>query len=145
MSGDYSRFTHNPKKRFTSVLNQQGRVALDADWNEAADMIRRRNRTQALDTFGPVGVPFATTPDGFKITAPMAGNFSIGRGRIYVDGLLAEIFGDERSPIRSSLSCPILLSSAGRFTRSISISGSARSPISRTPALSTRRSAASTQ
>ncbi|QRM54366.1 DUF6519 domain-containing protein [Sinorhizobium sp. BG8] len=101
MSGDYSRFTHDARKRFTSLLTQQGRVQLDSDWNEAADIERERLRTQALDTFGPVGVPYATTPDGFKITAPVANDFSVGDGRIYVDGRLAEIFPGENVTYQS--------------------------------------------
>lgn len=95
MSGDYSRFTHDARKRFTSLLTQQGRVQLDSDWNEAAEIERQRLRTQALDTFGPVGVPHDTTPDGFRITAPVANDFTIGSGRIYVQGWLAEIFPGE--------------------------------------------------
>ncbi|MBB3543253.1 MULTISPECIES: DUF6519 domain-containing protein [unclassified Rhizobium] len=95
MSGDYSRFTHDVRKRFSSVLIQQGRVQLDADWNEAADIARERLRVQALDTFGPVGVPHATTPDAFKVTAPVADDFKLGKGRLYVDGHLAEILQGE--------------------------------------------------
>ncbi|EPE96726.1 DUF6519 domain-containing protein [Rhizobium grahamii] len=95
MSGDYSRFTHDARKRFSSVLIQQGRVQLDSDWNEAADIARERLRVQALDTFGPVGVPHATTPDAFKVTAPVADDFSLGEGRLYVDGHLAEILPGE--------------------------------------------------
>lgn len=34
MSGDYSRFTFDPHNDFSGVLMQQGRVQLDADWNE---------------------------------------------------------------------------------------------------------------
>jgi hypothetical protein len=33
MSGDYSRVRFDPKKHFSGVLMQQGRVQLDADWN----------------------------------------------------------------------------------------------------------------
>ena len=36
MKGDYSRDTFDPAKHFTRVLMQQGRVQLDADWNEQA-------------------------------------------------------------------------------------------------------------
>ena len=34
MKGDFSRDTFDPAKQFTRVLMQQGRVQLDADWNE---------------------------------------------------------------------------------------------------------------
>ena len=34
MSGDYTRFTFDPLKRYSGVRMQQGRVQLDSDWNE---------------------------------------------------------------------------------------------------------------
>ena len=97
MPGDYSRFTEKPRKRFTEVLMQQGRVLLDADWNELADILTRRDRTQALDTFGPCAVPRATTPGGFLIgvqTSPQL-DLTIGVGRAYVDGRVVEVFPGE--------------------------------------------------
>jgi hypothetical protein len=91
MSGDYSRQRFEPSKHFSAVLMQQGRVQLDADWNEQGAILDRRWRTETTDLIGRCGVP-KETPDGFKITA--AGNtFTIGPGRIYVDGLLAENHG----------------------------------------------------
>jgi len=91
MPGDYSRFTDDPKKRFAKVLTQQGRVTLDSDQNELVDILTRRDRTQALDTFGPAAVPRATTPGAFLITASGA-DLKIGAGRMYIDGYLAEAF-----------------------------------------------------
>src|SRR5436305_2464764 len=96
MSGDYSRFTDQPRKRYSGVLMQQGRVQLDADWNEEIDLVERRWETQALDTFGPAAVPAATTPGGFAVTLPGGGDLGLGAGRLYVDGLLAEIFPGEQ-------------------------------------------------
>src|SRR5438067_738065 len=95
MSGDYSRFTFKPRKRFSGVLMQQGRVQLDSDANEQVSLAKQRWETQALDTFGHAAVPKKTTPDGFKISAVAGGDFDIGIGRMYVDGLLAEIFAGE--------------------------------------------------
>ena len=34
MKGDFSRDTFDENKNYSSVLMQQGRVMLDADWNE---------------------------------------------------------------------------------------------------------------
>ena len=34
MSGDYSRFPFDPRRNYSGVLLQQGRVLLDQDWNE---------------------------------------------------------------------------------------------------------------
>lgn len=97
MSGDHTRFTFAPKKRYNAVLQQQGRVQLDADFNEAEAITRRRTTLQALDLFGPVGVPALTTPDAFKVT-PLAGppgDLGLGVGRIYLDGIMAEILTED--------------------------------------------------
>jgi len=92
MPGDYTRFTHKPSKRYAAVLDQQGRVQLDADQNERSDIFRRRVRVQAVDTFGSSAVSRFSTPDAFRITGAA---LNIGVGRMYVDGLLAEIFAGE--------------------------------------------------
>ena len=42
MTGDYTRFSFDPRKRYSGVLMQQGRVQLDSDWNEEIDILRRR-------------------------------------------------------------------------------------------------------
>src|SRR5271165_1767715 len=92
MSFDNSRFTFNPWNDYLGVRMQQGRVQLDSDWNEWLSEFARRIQAGTLDILGLVGVP-ATTPYGFKINAfqDAAGNhITIGTGRMYVDGLLAE-------------------------------------------------------
>lgn len=97
MSGDYTRMTFDPRRRFIAVDMQQGRVQLDADWNEQADLGRERTRLLGLDSGGPAWLPLATTPNAFLVGA-LAGppvDLSLGAGRIYVDGRLAEIFADE--------------------------------------------------
>jgi hypothetical protein len=96
VSGDYTRFTHQPRKRYSGVLMQQGRVQLDADWNEGVESAARRWELQAIDTFSGSAVP-ETTPDAFELTA-LAGpppDLAIGVGRFYVDGLLAEVLDGE--------------------------------------------------
>ena len=70
-------------------------MQLDADWNEFAEILDRQSRTRIIDTIGEGVVP-AETADGFLIgVSGSAGSpaLSIGRGRIYVDGLLAENHG----------------------------------------------------
>jgi hypothetical protein len=91
MSGDYSRKRFDPEKHFQGVLRQQGRVDLDADWNEYVDLQDRRWRAETIDVVGRCGVP-AETPNGFKIQVS-GGQLNIGQGRIYVDGFLAENHG----------------------------------------------------
>jgi len=64
---------------------------LDADANELVAILDRRLRALASDTLGRSRVS-STTPDAFKI-AVSGGTLQIGKGRLYVDGLLAEAHG----------------------------------------------------
>ncbi|ODT45675.1 MAG: hypothetical protein ABS70_02650 [Nitrospira sp. SCN 59-13] len=91
MSGDYSRKRFNPEKHYQGVLRQQGRVDLDADWNEYVDLQDRRWRAETIDVVGRCGVP-AETPDAFKINVS-GGELTVGQGRMYVDGYVAENHG----------------------------------------------------
>lgn len=91
MSFDCSRFSFDPLRDYFGVVMQQGRVQLDSDWNEWLAELARRLQAGTLDTLGRAVVP-RETPDGFLIDAS-GGTLSIGPGRIYVDGLLAENHG----------------------------------------------------
>jgi hypothetical protein len=92
MGGDYTRWTYNPAKDYSGVLKQQGRVDLDADWNELIETIDRRWRAETVDIIGRAVVPMST-PEAFLIVPTGPGQFTIGVGRMYVDGLLAECHG----------------------------------------------------
>ena len=95
MTGDFSRHSFDPRRHFSGVLMQQGRVALDADWNELVSTIDRRLRAETVDIIGRCVVP-RETPNGFEIAISGTGNgrkMTIGRGRAYVHGLLAENHG----------------------------------------------------
>src|SRR5215218_5807718 len=93
MGGDYTRFTFKPQRDHAGVLMQQGRVQLDSDWNEWVEMIDRRLLAETLDLSGRrCGVP-RTTPHGFRIGRDADDRLKIGRGRIYVDGILVENHG----------------------------------------------------
>ncbi|MDF5753132.1 DUF6519 domain-containing protein [Spongiactinospora sp. TRM90649] len=93
MSADLSRVRFDALRDFSSVGSQQGRVWLDADFNEQVAITDRRLRAQAVDlTPGRVAVS-RRTPDGFRISLS-GGKMSIGAGRMYVDGLVAENHGD---------------------------------------------------
>ncbi len=93
MSGDYSRFSFDPRRNYTAVLMQQGHVLLDHDWNEQIAIVSRGFRTAMVDLLGRV---FLATPDAFKVECAGRGGLTIGRGRIYVDGLMAENRGAGR-------------------------------------------------
>lgn len=116
MKGDFTRDTFDPTKYFSRVLMQQGRVQLDADWNEQTSILLHYLRTLAKDILGPHAGPASDM--GFDIitqdmveTALVSklnaiesdanrkqileeqvkkGNAVIGPGRYYVQGILVE-------------------------------------------------------
>ena len=89
MKGDFSRQTFAQGKHYSAVLLQQGRVQLDADWNESQAIHEHRSETTTRDVVGFSGAP--TVDPGFQIQVGQDGvGLLIGRGRYYVDGLLCE-------------------------------------------------------
>jgi len=90
MNGDFTRVTFDQDKHYTSVLLSQGRVLLDADWNEQAAILLHYLQTLATDLIGPYGGPGS----GFEIDPePNNGDLvdlNIGDGHYYVDGILCE-------------------------------------------------------
>jgi hypothetical protein len=108
MKSDISRQTFDPRKHYKSVRMQQGRVQIDADWNEESDITIYRIETEALDLIGGCGGPMhaaafgiifdATALDqkerdrltGLGVLPLKAGDFLLSAGRYYVDGILCE-------------------------------------------------------
>lgn len=96
MAGDYSRRRFDASRHYAAVLEQQGRVRLDADWNEHTAIQDRRWRAETVDIVGRCWVP-RETPNAFQIEiggTVDSKTMRIGLGRIYVHGLLAENFGN---------------------------------------------------
>lgn len=89
MKGDFTRFSFDPSKRYTQVLKQQGRVDLDADWNEFGDILDYLDRTTRIDVIGKCGVPIHAP--GFGISYSGGVDLDISAGRMYVAGILAEL------------------------------------------------------
>lgn len=87
MQGDFSRDTFRPERGYRSVRLQQGRVSVDADWNEQADLQEHRERTALTDVIGPSGTP---EPGGFGVTVAGDGSVRVGAGHYYVEGILVE-------------------------------------------------------
>ena len=92
MKGDYSRKTFEPRDNYSGVRMQQGRVQLDADWNEQSDIRDRRARAQTVDLHGRC-LCSEQTPDAFLLGND-AGALTIAPGRLYADGLLADNHGE---------------------------------------------------
>lgn len=108
MKGDFTRHTFDPAKHYASVRMQQGRVQLDADWNEQADIVLHRAETDTRDTLGACGAPMHEAAFGILLdTAGLdadalaylaevlpgglqPGDFLLSPGRYYVDGILCE-------------------------------------------------------
>ncbi len=89
MKGDFSRSTFKRSKHYSGVRMQQGRVQMDADWNEQADIFTHLSQTAARDIIGYSGAPEAHP--GFGVTATADGSdVTIAAGRYYVDGMLCE-------------------------------------------------------
>ncbi len=92
MKGDFSRSTFDPHKHFTRVLMQQGRVQLDADWNEQTAILLHYLESLAQDLFGWHGGP----GPGFMITDVQQQDdfdFTIQPGHYYVRGKLCDNAG----------------------------------------------------
>lgn len=108
MKGDFTRSTFRPHKHYSGVRMQQGRVQLDADWNENLDILLHRIETESIDVIGECGVPihnaaFGVVTDFSTLSAEEKawlsahdmdtldpGDFYLTRGRAYVDGILVE-------------------------------------------------------
>ena len=88
MGADLSRIRFNPLLDFAGVELKQGGVLLDADFNELVAIIDRRLRAAASDILGRSTV---SRPRRTRSRSPLLGGaLQIGKGRLYVDGLLAE-------------------------------------------------------
>src|SRR5438132_3303826 len=72
-------------------MMQQGRVQLDADWNEQVDISGHLLQSLARDLVGPHGGPGESfmVEGGFRRKA-LRNDFAILEGHYYVDGLLCE-------------------------------------------------------
>src|SRR5580700_3500470 len=86
MASDRARVSYDPSRKWRGVIAQQGRVTVEADWNEAAMIDEERDRQLALDVIGPFG-----TPDrGYAVTVALRddapGDLTIGSGTLYLGG-----------------------------------------------------------
>ncbi len=97
MQGDFSRLTFDPHNHYRGIYMQQGRVQLDADWNEQAALFNYLLETHIHALLGPSAAPQSNA--GFAITLPddqqeqkQQSNLDvqISAGHYYVDGMLCE-------------------------------------------------------
>ena len=95
MKGDFARVTFDPSRHYSQVLQQQGRVLLESDWNEQASIHLHLLHTLVRDLVGPCwaagggfGITSTTTnADGSSKPLPLA-DWQLAPGHFYVDGIL---------------------------------------------------------
>lgn len=90
MQGDFTRLTFDPLKHYSRVLMQQGRVQLDADWNELVEMQLHFLRRLAADLIGPHGGPGNSFQITTKVENGKLADLNLNSGHYYVDGILCE-------------------------------------------------------
>jgi hypothetical protein len=78
MKGDFTRDTFDAARHFSRVLMQQGRIQIDADFNEQAAILLRYLRILVEDFIGPYGGP--QDHCGFAIAKASGGDLTIGPG-----------------------------------------------------------------
>ncbi|HEX4960385.1 MAG TPA: DUF6519 domain-containing protein [Thermoanaerobaculia bacterium] len=110
MSGDFSRDTFDRRKHYRAVTLQQGRLQLDADWNEAVDQELYRLRATAADVAGAA----AAVGSGFQIVV-QGGSLKIEPGRLYAGGLLCELAGETPLDAQPNLPGVPLPTAAGTY------------------------------
>lgn len=70
MRGDYSRLRFRPENHYSAVRLQQGRVLIDADYNEGEEIAAHRDAETTVDTIGRTGFPLEG--GGFAISPGMS-------------------------------------------------------------------------
>lgn len=89
MYPDITRDTFRPARHFVGLVMQQGRVQLDADINEQADIDRYRRRELGDGVIGPMGVEKDSGAFAISVT-PDGADLFIAPGRLWIDGRLCE-------------------------------------------------------
>lgn len=113
MKADLSRNSDQPAKHYRAVRMQQGRVQLDADWNEQQAITNRRIELETRDTLGAAAGPVVGA--GFALVGN-GQNIDISAGHYYVDGLLCRNEAATtviRQPHLPAAVSPIMPSGAG--------------------------------
>src|SRR5205085_2463133 len=85
MGSERARVSYDPQQHYRSVVMQQGRVTLEAEFNEELAIAGEELREETRDIVGPSGTP----DDGYLVT-PLTNpifDISVGPGTMYVGGL----------------------------------------------------------
>lgn len=88
MGSDRARISYDATRKWRGLVAQQGRVTVEADWNEASAIQAAEDRAVILDVVGPVGTPNG----GYAVSAPAGppgsgqAGLSVGPGTLYLGG-----------------------------------------------------------
>lgn len=98
MKGDFARVTFDPARHYSQVFQQQGRVLLEADWNEQGHIQLHLLRALVKDLIGPCWAPGTgfsiagtSTDANGKTTTLALTDWTLSPGHFYADGILCEL------------------------------------------------------
>jgi hypothetical protein len=97
MEGDFTRNSDEAEAGYSGVLMQQGRVQLDADWNEQWAIATRALRAALRDLIGPHGGPQGRVGLAIESDPEATRTLTVGAGVYYVDGIRSEARGGEQA------------------------------------------------
>jgi hypothetical protein len=86
MKGDFSRRSYDPRKHYSAVLQEQGRLLTDADLEEEHRILSGAHERAAADLIGGCGGPIGAA--GFDVTSPDGIRLALSDGRYYAAGKL---------------------------------------------------------
>src|SRR5580700_10368034 len=87
MGSDIARISFDKTRKYDSVVMQQGRVFVEADWNEQQIIAQAELRADVLDIVGPAGTPNGGYVIGFPPSPSTPYDLSIAAGTMYVGGV----------------------------------------------------------
>ncbi len=87
MKGDFSRLSFNRLRNYSRVLMQQGRVQLDSDWNEQAELNAHRLESSLNDLVGPHGAPSGGQDFALTVREALVCDGLGGHGRVEHSGV----------------------------------------------------------
>lgn len=95
MKGDFARVTFDPTRHYSQVFQQQGRVLLEADWNEQGQIQQQLLRTLVQDLIGPCwaagdgfSLGISETDANGEVKPRLLADWQLAAGHFYVDGIL---------------------------------------------------------
>jgi len=112
MKTQISRDSFHPEQRYSGVYLQQGRMILDADWNELSDIEKAR----LVDALRDAIAGGAPRVGGLKVFADPAGsvNIRIQPGALYVEGVPARLDASAPLPVNAQPDYPIQADYSGQ-------------------------------